>query len=98
MKKIQLSRLEAAVITLAIVVLFMASNIVSLYIGLAGNAAHESVTSEEIAAEEQEAKSNGETGNEIYTIETWEDGKVKIVTMQQYIQTPDKNTIVITDR
>lgn len=110
---IQLSRLEIAVITLAFATILMTSNIVSFYIGLSENATkmqREKVSrsieaaGDEIAAEASVAenidfvKSDGETGNDFYTFEIWEGGRVKITTMQQYVQTLDDHTIVITDR
>ena len=99
-KKILLSRLQIAVITLAFAVIFISSNILSLYIGLAKQEPAEDPAASSIpAAEEKEdPESQGETGNDIYTIEMWEDGSVKIKTMQRYLQTPDDHTIVITDR
>ena len=99
-KKILLSRLQIAVITLAFAVIFITSNIQSLYIGLAKQEPAEDPAASSIPAadEKKDAASQGETGNDIYTIEMWEDGSVKIMTMQRYIQTPDDHTIVITDR
>ena len=112
-EKIQLSRLQIAVITLAFVVIFITSNILSLYIGLSKNpevikqervsqsivAIQEEVEAAASAAESIDyRKTEGETGNEFYTIEIWEGGRVKITTMIQYVQTPDDHTIVITDR
>ena len=112
-EKIQLSRLQIAVITLAFVVIFITSNILSLYIGLSKNpevikqervsqsivAIQEEVEAAASAAESLDyAKSEGETGNDFYTFEIWEGGRVKITTMIQYVQTPDDHTIVITDR
>lgn len=112
-EKIQLSRLEVAVITLAFVVILITSNILTLYIGLYKNpeAIEQERVSLGIVAIEEEieslasavasmesVKSEGETGNNFYTFEIWENGRVKITTMQQYVQTPDEHTIVITDR
>lgn len=110
---IQLSRLEIAVITLAFAAILMTSNIVSFYMGLPENetkmqreevsesieAAGDEIKPAASAAENIDfAKSDGETGNDFYTFEIWEGGRVKITTMQQYVQTPDDHTIVITDR
>lgn len=112
-EKIYLSRLQIAVITLAFTVIFITSNILSLYIGLSKNpeVIKQEKISQSIASIQEEAeaaasvvenigygKSNGETGNDIYTIEIWEGGRVRIMTMIQYVQTPDDHTIVITDR
>ena len=112
-EKIQLSRLEVAVITLAFVVILITSNILTLYIGLYKNPEvleQERVSLGIVAIEEEieslasavasmeSVKSEGETGNNFYTFEIWENGRVKITTMQRYVQTPDEHTIVITDR
>lgn len=112
-EKIQLSRLEIAVITLAFVVILITSNILTLYIGLYKNPEvieQERVSLGIVAIEEEiesigsvadninYSKSKGETGNDFYTFEIWESGRVKITTMQRYVQTPDEHTIVITDR
>ena len=112
-EKIQLSRLEIAVITLAFAVILITSNILTLYIGLYKNPEvikQERVSLGIVAIEEEiesigsvadninYSKSKGETGNNFYTFEIWENGRVKITTMQRYVQTPDEHTIVITDR
>ena len=98
--KIYLDRPQIAVITLAFAVIFMTSSILSFYIGMAKSEPTEdpAVSSIPAAEEKEDPESQGETGNDIYTIEMWEDGSVKITTMQRYLQTPDDHTIVITDR
>lgn len=112
-EKIQLDRLQIAVITLAFTVIFLTSNILTLYIGLSKNpkVIEQERVSQDIGAIEEEiestgsaaesvdyGKSEGETGNAFYTFEIYEGGRVKITTMQRYVQTPDEHTIVITDR
>lgn len=44
------------------------------------------------------AKSTGERGTEIYTIEIWTDGMAKVTTNQGYINQLSDNTLLITDK
>ena len=44
------------------------------------------------------AKSAGERGTEIYTIEIWNDGMTKVTTNQGYINQLSDNTLLITDK
>ena len=102
-KIIRLDGLEVAVIVLALVVTSVATNMISFYRGtqsaspdeadlsIIGEAAQEV---ELIAADE----THGEIGNDIYTIEMWDGGRVKITTMQQYVHQVGSDKLVITDR
>lgn len=44
------------------------------------------------------AESTGEKGTEIYTVEIWNDGMVKVTTNQGYINQLSDNTLLITDK
>ena len=49
-------------------------------------------------AETISVKSQGETGTDVSTVEIWDDGTVRIITMQGYINQLSDNTIVITNQ
>ena len=53
---------------------------------------------EPVIIEEVEPISSGENGYEVYTIEIWDDGSVRIITGQGYINRLSENIIIVTDQ
>lgn len=83
-------RLKKIVVILAIVI----SGITGTWFGI-GIGINE-MTETDIAADSIE-KATGEKDTEIYTVEFWPDGVVKVTTYQRYINQISENTLLITD-
>lgn len=84
---------------LIIVICMFFAWLVAVY---SANAVSQTQPTSDISATElsidDNAKSYGQQLKDIYSIEIWEDGIARILTLQGYVQEIGENTVIITDK
>lgn len=79
-----MDKLKTTVISLSIVVGFL-TGYISGFIAGSIKPCEDCETYKKTIEQMKEAESYGESGNKVYTVEIWEDGTAKVITMQQYL-------------